>query len=73
MYRYKETELIEKGYRIENAKITSVDLSMADHGCVTFNIYLSGNGWGVCYGGYCLGTGYLNADDEFFLRVLHLE
>lgn len=51
MRRYKETELIEQGYSIENAEITSADLSMADHGCLTFDICLSGNGWGVCYGG----------------------
>lgn len=66
MHRYKEAELIEQGYRIENAEITSVDLSMEDHGCLTFDICLSGNGWGICYGGYCLGKGYLNANDEFF-------
>jgi len=48
---------------IENAKITSVSLSMADHGCLTFMIYLEGSGWGVVYGGYCIGHGYLGADD----------
>ena len=48
---------------ILNAKITSVSISMADHGCLTFTIFLEGEGWGVGYGGYCIGHGYLGADD----------
>ena len=49
--------------KTENAKITSVSLSMADHGCLTFMVYLEGGGWGCGYGGYCIGTGYLGADE----------
>ena len=47
---------------ILNAKITSVSLSMADHGCLTFYITLTGGGWGVSVGGYAIGHGYLGAD-----------
>ena len=46
---------------IENAKITNVSITMEDHGCLTFFITLNGGGWGVKYGGYCLGHGYLGA------------
>lgn len=49
--------------RIENAKITNASISMADHGCLTFWITLEGAGWGVGYGGYCIGKGYLGADE----------
>lgn len=48
---------------VQNAKITNVSLSMADHGVLTFGITLEGSGWGVVYGGYCIGHGYLGADD----------
>ena len=48
---------------ILNAKITSVSLTMADHGCLTFWITVEGGGWGVSIGGYCIGHGYLGADD----------
>lgn len=47
---------------IVNVKITSVSLTMADHGCLTFWITLDGDGWGVNIGGYCIGHGYLGAD-----------
>lgn len=47
---------------IQNAKISSTTISMADHGCLTFTIYLDGNSWGVGFGGYKIGTGYLGAD-----------
>lgn len=66
MKKYTQEQLIESGYRIENALITNVDLSMADHGCLTLAMTLEGSGWGVVYGGYCLGKGYLGADDDFF-------
>lgn len=66
MKHYTQEELTNLGYRIENARITDVDLSMADHGCLTLAMTLSGEGWGVVYGGYCLGHGYLGADDNFF-------
>lgn len=58
---HKLDELIAAGYSIENAKITSVSLNMKDYGCLTLNMCLEGAGWGVVYGGYCLGKGYLGA------------
>ena len=48
---------------IENAKIIDTRISMADHGCLTFDLTLEGNGWGCCYGGYCIGHGYLGAKE----------
>lgn len=51
---------------IENAKITSVSISMADHGCVTFWVFVKLNGGGCGIGGYCIGHGYVGADDDFF-------
>lgn len=66
MKNYTYNQLIESGYKIENALITKVDLSMADHGCFALAMTLQGGGWGVVYGGYCLGKGYLGADDNFF-------
>ena len=49
--------------RTENAKISNVTISMADHGCLTFWVYLDGGGWGFGFGGYCIGKGYLGADE----------
>ena len=49
--------------KIVNALITHADLSMADHGCFTLAITLKGEGWGVVFGGYCLGHGYLGAKE----------
>lgn len=48
--------------KVENAKITDVSISMADHGCLTFQIYLEGDGWVSAFGGYRIGNGYLGAD-----------
>lgn len=66
MKTYTYDELTKDGYKIENAVIKDIDLSMADHGCLTLSMTLDGGGWGVVYGGYCLGKGYLGADDDFF-------
>lgn len=66
MKNYTYDKLTTSGYSIENALIKNVDLSMADHGCLTLAMTLEGGGWGVVYGGYCLGKGYLGADDAFF-------
>lgn len=66
MKNYTYDKLTASGYSIENALIKNVDLSMADHGCLTLAMTLEGGGWGVVYGGYCLGKGYLGADDDFF-------
>ena len=57
MKKWTEKELIESGYKIENAEIESVDLSTKNYCCADLPIVLKGNGWGVCYGGYCLGKG----------------
>lgn len=58
-----QSSLTETGYEIENAKITSANLSMADHGVITLSLILEGAGWGCVYGGYVLGKGYLGADE----------
>lgn len=63
MKNYTYDQLTELGYTIENALIEKVDLSMADHGCLTLAMTLQGGGWGVVYGGYCLGKGYLDAEE----------
>lgn len=51
---------------IENAKIFSADLSMEDHGVLTFDLVLEGNGWGCNFGGRVLGKGWLGASDDDF-------
>ena len=66
MVKYSLTKLIDNGYTVENAKITKVDLSMADYGCLTLSMTLEGAGWCVVYGGYCLGNGYLGAKESDF-------
>lgn len=40
--------------RIENAKITYIQLGYEDHGIMTLMIGLEGDGWGQGYGGYAL-------------------
>ena len=62
MKKYDYRQLIESGYDIDNALIENVDLSMADHGCLTLAMTLQGHYWSVVYGGYCLGHGYLGAE-----------
>jgi len=47
---------------IKNVKITNVSLTMADHGCLTFYLTLEGDAWGISYGGYCIGLGFLGSD-----------
>ncbi len=66
MYRYTAEELIAEGYKLQNAQITDADLSMDNHAALTSTIVLDGGDWGVCYGGYCLGKGYLGAKDDCF-------
>lgn len=58
-----EETLRKAGYDISNAEIKDVDLSMADHGVLSLQMTLEGNGWGVVYGGYVLGHGYLGAKE----------
>lgn len=47
---------------ISNAKITRVSLNMTEHYSFVLNLTLEGDGWGVVYGGYKLGSGALDAD-----------
>ena len=49
--------------KIENVKITKVSLSMADHDCLTFDIFVDGSGWSCAIGGYRIGRGYLGASE----------
>ena len=49
--------------KTENVRIIRVSLSMADHGCLTFDIFVDGDGWSCAIGGYCIGHGYLGADE----------
>ena len=48
--------------REENAIIKDVTISMEDHGFLTFDLFLEGNGWRCAFGGYTIGRGYLGAD-----------
>ena len=66
MRKWTEDKLIEAGYSLENARITNIDLTMEDHGCLCLSMVLEGNGWGCIYGGYSLGHGYVGADDDYF-------
>lgn len=63
MNNWNQEKLENAEYKIENAKITFVDLSMADLGCLTLRLCLEGEGWGCIYGGYSLGSGYVGADE----------
>ena len=47
---------------IENAQITGVSISMADHNCLTFRIYLKGAGFMCVIGNYRIGIGMEGAD-----------
>lgn len=62
MKEWTQEELEAEGYNIQNAYISHVDLSMADHGVLCLHLSLDGNGWGCVYGGYVLGYGYLGAE-----------
>lgn len=62
MKKWTSQELIANGYTFENALIKSASLNMKNHACLTFDIVLEGDGWGVVYGGYSLGFGYLGSD-----------
>jgi hypothetical protein len=61
-----EEKLIADGYSIKNAKITSVSITMADHGCLCYWIMLEGDVWGCGFGGYAIGNGCLGAKDPDF-------
>lgn len=61
MKKWTQKLLEAEGYKIQNAQIKNVSLNMADHGVLTSDLTLDGHGWGVCYGGYVLGKGYVGA------------
>lgn len=52
--------------KIENAKISKVSITMADHGCLTFYVHLVGVGWEGNLGGYVIGHGQLGWNDDEF-------
>lgn len=65
MTKWTEQKLIEKGYKIENAKITRVDISTRDYASAVLEMTIEGSGWGVVYGGRKLahsGT-YINLEE----------
>lgn len=66
MYHWTENELIQNGYTIENGQITNVSLNMENHGCLCLDLTIEWDGCDCVYGGYCLGKGYVGADDDFF-------
>ena len=74
----KVENLISNGYRIDNAKIESADLSMEEHGCLPLYLTLSGSGWGCVYGGARIGKGYVGAKEfkgapsgiEYIMRIM---
>lgn len=54
MIDWTEEKLIAEGYKIQNARITHIDLSTENYCCADLRITLDGGGWGVTYGGYKL-------------------
>lgn len=63
MKQWTEEELINDGNRLRNAEITNVSLNFKDHGVLTLDLTLSDGGWGVVFGGYVLGHGYLGSEN----------
>lgn len=63
MKEWTEELLLADGYKLQNAEITNVSLNFRDHGVLSFDLTLNGGGWGVVYGGYVLGHGYLGAKE----------
>ena len=49
-------------FKIVNAEITGATISMADHGCLTFDLFIKTASFEVAFGGYCNGHGYFGAD-----------
>lgn len=66
MYQWTKERLIERSYIIKNAQITNVSLNMENHGCLCLDLTIEWDGCDCVYGGYCLGKGYVGADDDFF-------
>lgn len=65
MKKHTLESLEADGYKIRNAKITNVFLGFDEHDCFTLYLMLEGNGWGIAYGGYCLGNGCLSPSNDF--------
>ena len=63
MIKLTQMDLLRGGYQILNGKITEADLSMAEHGVLIMLLTLSGDGWGVEYGGHILGKGFVGATE----------
>ena len=61
MEHWTKEALEQSGYKVENAKITKVDLSMADHGVFCLEMSIDSGGWGCVFGGHVIGKGYLGA------------
>lgn len=78
MDKLNAEKLVLEGYKIQNAQIKSVDLSMEDHGVLTLYMTVEGDGWGCVYGGCCLGKGYVGAKEfegydkglEYIMRIM---
>lgn len=58
MKKYTAKELVNEGYTLENALITSISLSSTDYCSLCLSIGLKGDAWGCVYGGYSLGKIY---------------
>lgn len=43
---WTEKKLIEEGYDIRNAQIKGAELTMENHGCISFDVVVEGAGWG---------------------------
>ena len=78
MKKWSKQKLISEGYKIENAIVIHLDLSMEDHGVICLEMTLEGDGWGVCFGGVVLGQGYVRAKEfhgsaagmEYIMRIM---
>lgn len=63
-----------------NAYIENVSLTMGEHGCLTYFLSLRMGSYACAYGGYCLGHGYLGANDfdasskglEAMMRIMNV-
>ena len=78
MKEWKYKQLKEDGYRIENARINSVDLSMADYGALCLEMGVKARSLCVTYGMIAIGKGYLGAEEfsgdergiEYLMRIM---
>ena len=79
MTNWTEQKIIEEGYKIENAKITSVDISTRDYASAVLQMTIEGAGWGVVYGGKklahagtCLKSEEIEASGKGFESILQI-